>query len=339
MIVTIVLAAYFFSPTESKKPTPVAELPPALSCSSLNFGTAMESADFVFPAKLTNITSETVTVSRFATSCDCGRVEPKTVTLPPNTEITVDIHLDLTRRKAEERLSFDRSFEVPFVCQNAKGQALFSSKITGKIQSPLVLDCQDWSLGTFSELALPATGKVKDIDVKTNPDVESWKVKSATKGIEAESEGAGKTLAIFAPEKLPLGSHTHKVTIETKLKGKSEPILSEYTFKMEVTSDIKFSPIVTQLGFVEFGKTYPIEVRLVSLSGKNIKSVTFARPPTGLELAYQAETKLITGKLSINQKSTQKLEIPVEIQLDGIEQKLTQTLTIQYFAPSSSEAK
>ena len=66
-------------------PPPSPPLTPLLfvSPTSLDFGEAWETDDHLVKLPIKNLSTQELTIVDFVTSCDCSRIEPKKLTIPP----------------------------------------------------------------------------------------------------------------------------------------------------------------------------------------------------------------------------------------------------------------
>ena len=85
----------------SEQPTTVIdEL--AVANSDLDMGEVWEAKNFVWRLPIHNLSSRTIEIRKFETSCGCTAVEPSSISILPGETAMVNLKIDLTHRLAGE---------------------------------------------------------------------------------------------------------------------------------------------------------------------------------------------------------------------------------------------
>ena len=96
--ICVMIVAGFFphrnhAPVATSGKTPATAL--AVDPAALDFGERLENQPFFWSFPVTNMSSQSVTVDRVETSCNCAGVEPKSFTIGTGGKATLQLHLDL----------------------------------------------------------------------------------------------------------------------------------------------------------------------------------------------------------------------------------------------------
>jgi hypothetical protein len=92
--------------------TPAPPTPLTVPADKLNVGEVWETKDAKFPLPITNTTDRTLEIQDFESSCDCGEIVPRRLTLPPGGTATVTVTFDLLPRNNRQLGMARRQFST-----------------------------------------------------------------------------------------------------------------------------------------------------------------------------------------------------------------------------------
>ena len=74
----------------------------------LDLGEVWESRDAVLTVPISNRTDKPIEILNFESSCDCGEISPRQLTVPANGTSNVTVKMDLTRRGSHQKQAVRR---------------------------------------------------------------------------------------------------------------------------------------------------------------------------------------------------------------------------------------
>jgi hypothetical protein len=92
-----------------------------------DLGEVWESSDAVLTVPISNRTDKPIEILDFESSCDCGEISPRQLTIPANGTANVMVKMDLTRRTQQQMGMVRRKLEIGMkvvVANSATGQSL-----------------------------------------------------------------------------------------------------------------------------------------------------------------------------------------------------------------------
>ncbi len=88
------------SPTQAKPEPPLPAL--YIADGKQDLGEVWESSDAILTVPISNRTDKRIEILDFESSCDCGEISPRRLTVPANGTAEVTVKMDLTRRTPQQ---------------------------------------------------------------------------------------------------------------------------------------------------------------------------------------------------------------------------------------------
>lgn len=180
---------------------------------------------------LKNVTSDTIRIQKFNTSCACTLIEPHHLLIQPGETATVQLTIDLTHRSYSEEGIARRSFALsvqPVTSHTRKGG--FGWQIHGTIRSRVTLEARTVHFGEQPVHGQPAASRLvfarvhvpcQGLDVAVDPRIASAVVKRG----EDDPNRFEITIAVN-PELSPGIFETDVKISVVELSGRSEPAVT-----------------------------------------------------------------------------------------------------------------
>jgi hypothetical protein len=158
-----------------------------IPAANLDFGEVWEEKGFDWRLPIRNLTSNTVEIRKFSTSCGCTAIEPPKLSIQPGETATVQLTIDLTHRSYAEAGLARRPFAIsvhPITPSARRGSAGW--QIHGTVRSRVTVDEKSVHFGeepihgqqaVTRKLRATVHVPCQDLEVTLNPSVATATVK------------------------------------------------------------------------------------------------------------------------------------------------------------------
>jgi hypothetical protein len=160
----------------------------SIPLANLDIGEAWEEKDFVWLLPVRNVTSNTIEIRKFTTSCGCTAIKPANLSIHPGDTATVQLTIDLTHRSYAEKELSERPFTIsvyPITQQTRRG-GVPGWQILGTVRSRVTLDTKSVHFGDQPIRGQPAVTKkvlasvhvpCQALEVSVNPVIATTTIK------------------------------------------------------------------------------------------------------------------------------------------------------------------
>jgi hypothetical protein len=229
-----------------------------VAANSLNFGEVWENAEFVWVLPIENRSTQEVRITDFSSSCNCSKIEPRSLTIPSGELRKVVLTLDLTAAKtADEYRKAIRDFEVSIAPRCEAAATPLSWTIWGRVRVPFVFEQPRLDLGRHSELAQPLlprtvalTGLVPLATLNCKTTLAHFKAQVQRTATRDRFE-----LTLTPTKPLTCGFHTFEVQVFPQLVSGEELPGKTLPVRVRVESDLQTTPPVVVFGALPVGES------------------------------------------------------------------------------------
>lgn len=285
--VAVFLCAWGFRLTTSTTPPLLTPLL-FVSLSSLDFGEAWETDDHLVKLPIKNLSTQELTIVDFVTSCDCSKIEPKTLTIPPGQSREILVHLNFKAKLVKDRSAAIRDFQA--VLEPVLKSSDHSSKpqrwiIRGRVRVPLSWEAAQLKFGQHSERSQPLLPRTITITALTPLS----KLTATTTSLQFEAKVApvpetpGCYQLTLSPKTiLARASYHFEVLLNAEREGGERLPVNKLPVGLSIVGDLQASPHVILLGAKSAGELAEDCVTLASLTGQTFEVMKVSTEGVGL---------------------------------------------------------
>lgn len=254
-------------------PTPARAVPVVAEPKALDIGEVWETDRFAWAVPLTNSGPQAVTLTDLRGSCDCGTVEPSTLTLPPSGTQTVRLVLDLRSQSCQVTAAPIREFSTSLRATAKAGDEAavpMSWLIHGKVKRPLQVSAVVF--GKCSDLARPLPPLT--VPIESQMVLENLRVESGTPDFRAVvrpvfGNSTRYELVVTPLPSLGRGTYSGSLTLTPVAVGGATLPIVRVPVSAEVVPDIEATPERVLVGARDTRTEVTEVVCLRSLSGRS----------------------------------------------------------------------
>ena len=239
----------------------------------LSFGETWEDPAFVWTLPIRNTTNQDVEIAGFETSCNCGKIEPSSLTVPAQGTAEVRLTLNLLSTHSEPDHA-GKDFKVAIQPRITKGAGAQAGWIVqGKVKQPFAIDPPVIDFAESLVRGQPITPRSADltcgidvIELTSHCDSPFFKAKVTREGTEPRRF----RLVVQARADMPSGFFNHQVRLTAVTPSKKE-VSGAVPVVGRVIEDVGFQPEVLIFGAKPVGAMLQETVTLQSRSGQDFE--------------------------------------------------------------------
>lgn len=328
---------------EAEQPEAVAEglmIPVA----NLDIGEVWEEKGFVWQLPIRNLTSDTIQVQQFKTSCGCTSVNPSKLLLQPGETATVALTIDLTHRSSTEEGLSRRPFALSIQPVTLRSRRDGSGwQLHGAIRSRVTLDAKNVHFGEQPIHGQPAVRRellatvhipCRDLEVAVDSLVASAIVKRRA------DDSTRFEITIAANPELPPGSFKAEAKIHVVEPSGERELACTLPIVGEMQPEVRLLPARVLLETRSIGETAEAVVTLqappdanvavdhieIDDPGLRVEPAAIEGIPSGRayrlrqQVAKEGEQRS-TARFIIRKLNSKPITLPVEIWYRGKQAK------------------
>jgi hypothetical protein len=241
---------------------------------SLDIGEVWEETDFVWRLPIRNLTSDTIEIRKFGSSCGCTAIEPPKLSIQPGETATVQLTIDLTHRSSAEKGQAQRPFTVsvhPITPRTRRGG--LGWQLHGTVRSRVTLDAKSVHFGDQPVHGQPAATRqvlgtvhvpCQDLEVTVNPLVATATVK------RRKDDPAQFEISIAVNPELPPGNFQTDAKISLVSAEGKRQLASLLSIAGEMQPEVRLLPARVLLAPAPIGETAEAIVTLQAPPKANV---------------------------------------------------------------------
>jgi len=251
---------------------------------SLYFGRSWEQDQFPFRLQVRNNSPQQVQVLRVESSCNCLSVEPRSFTIPGNGEISLNLRLDLRRRRFVRMNRWLFRSELCAVVADSRRRQ--SWEVKGEVFAyPLrVVPASLW-IETFvgnahaveGKAEIRCSGSVTHVDARCPARFASARI------TRSHARSQSYDLVLWPNQHLPPGEHAFVLSLKPTLRelpaGLGPPPELRIPVTLVVRHDVYASPRTVAFGFLPLGGCRSQQITLRSFARRDFSVVAIEVRP------------------------------------------------------------
>lgn len=271
-VLTFLITRWITSSSTVSSSRPTASDSPLFEVKNLDFGEVWENRSFEWRIQIRNLTDQQIVIDRFDTSCNCSRIEPRSLELPPGAEREIQLVMDLVAPSQSNSLTSIRAFSLeirPRIANDFPIQSHFTWALTGRVRGAIRLSTPELDFGRHSELAQP--NQKQSVSVTLQAPLARITAKCESTDFEVSppiaSDSSLITFTVNPRSSLAPGVYEGRILFTPVTLSEEELPRTALPVRIVILNDVQPTPNRILLGIRQLGETITESVELRSLTG------------------------------------------------------------------------